>query len=210
MIEVREPVGVVYARLAAPCGLSVIPEVMQASFRAAWRALPVPQHSTPPPDDDRNWWRELVARSFAGALGSPLPGGVLEPLFESLYAHYAQPEAWMVYEDVEPALELLARRHRLFVLSNFDHRLRSILAGHGIDRYFEGMIISSEVGASKPHARIFQAALALAGVAPGEALHWGDDETADVQGALDAGIRAQRVCRPESGLLALAEKLPGS
>jgi putative hydrolase of the HAD superfamily len=88
--------------------------------------------------------------------------------------------------------------------------LRSILAGHGLDRYFEGMIISSEVGASKPDERIFRAALALAKASPEVCLHLGDERAADVAGAQAVGMAAQQVNRPEASLLVLAEKLRDS
>jgi putative hydrolase of the HAD superfamily len=112
-----------------------------------------------------------------------------------------------VFDDVVPALEELSRDHRLLVLSNFDRRMRSILAGHGLLRFFEQFIISSEVGAAKPHPRMFEAALAAAGCLPQEALHIGDDKKCDLGGAQSSGIHAFHVKRPESGLDALVKKV---
>ena len=211
LIHLREPVGEVYSRTAARFGVEVAPAAVTPAFRAAWKTLPPPEHEVPPDDDDRSWWRALVGRTFEITQDqAPLEPEVLEPLFDALYWHFAEPEAWMVFDDVRPALERFKPHCRLFVLSNFDRRLRTLLSGHGLTDYFEGMIISSEIGVSKPHPRIFQAALALAKAAPGDCLHVGDDEKADIAGAAGQGIPSHLVRRPGGGLMDLAEKLfPG-
>ena len=144
---------------------------------------------------------------FGRVLGAPLAESTLEALFSGLYLHYAQPQAWSVFVDVLPTLEDLARDHRLLVLSNFDRRLHRILAGHDLLRFFAQVIISSEVGAAKPHARMFRAALAAGGSLPQETLHIGDDVRCDLAGAGNCGIHAFHVKRPENGLGALVQKV---
>ena len=72
---------------------------------------------------------------------------------------------------------------------------------------FESMIISSEVGASKPDALIFTAAANAAKLAPQECIHIGDDETCDLIGARASGFVAHLVCRPERGLDANAKEV---
>ena len=201
LIAVSESVGVTYARLAAAHGIDIDSEALNTAFRSAWKSLPQPQHhGKPSADDERGWWRELVHRCFAGALGSIVPPAQFEPLFSDLYSYYARPDAWTVFPDVTPALSALNERHRLFVLSNFDKRLRRILDGHGLSRFFESMIISSEIGASKPDALIFSTAASIAGLAPGDCIHIGDDEYFDFAGAEAAGFTAHLVRRPEIGL----------
>lgn len=191
----------VYQRLANRHGVQVDSEALSRAFRSAWQASPPPLHERPPVDDDRGWWRALVAKTFALAAGAPLDKQVLEPLFDELYQHYAEPQAWSVYEEVPSLLRQWHEAgHRLYVLSNFDKRLRRILDGHDLAWYFEGMIISSEVGASKPHPRIFEAALERAGARAEQCLHIGDDAVADVAGAEALGIRALQVRRPEQTL----------
>lgn len=209
LIEPAEPVGATYARFAAVHGIHVDSAAVMQAFRRAWKASPAPLH--PPgqaaPDDDRSWWRALVAEVFGSICGEPLDEGTLEPLFESLYGHFALPQAWAVFDDVLPALEDLAQDHRLLVLSNFDRRLRAVLAGHDLTRFFHSIVLSSEVGASKPHPRMFQAALAAAGCAPGDCLHIGDDAKCDAEGALAAGTHFFAVHRPGEGLRPLVQKV---
>ncbi len=209
LIRPAQPVGLTYSQFAARLGVQTEPEALMTAFREVWTMTPPPFHPVerPPEDDDRGWWRGLVGDVFARVLGGSLPENTLENLFGDLYCHYARPQAWTVFNDVLPALSELVRDHRLFVLSNFDRRLRNILAGHDLMRFFVHVIISSEVGAAKPHARMFQAALEDADCPPGFCLHVGDDMICDVEGAQSSGIQAFHVDRPENGLAALVQKV---
>lgn len=213
LFEIAEPVGATYARLAAQHGVAVEPGAMDHAFRCTWKELPPPLHPEghPPADDDRSWWHELVCRSFEKVLDERLDDAVSGPLFATLYEHFASASAWHLYDDVPPALEAMHGHARLFVVSNFDRRLHAILHGLGIAAFFGGVILSSEVGASKPHTRIFDAALRTAGVPPLRCLHAGDEEKADVLGAQAAGIPALHIRRPGVTLLDVAEKVrPGT
>lgn len=209
LVRPAEPVGHTYARHALRQGIVAQPEAIMQAFRTVWQQTPPPLHpeGKPAADDDRSWWRCLVGEVFGLVMGAPLPESTLDALFDGLYQHYARAEAWSVFEDVLPALEDLAQDHRLLVLSNFDRRLHSILGGHGLMRFFDKVIISSEVGAAKPHPRMFHAALAAAGCQPGQALHIGDDARCDLGGAQACGIQAFQVKRPENGLGALQQKV---
>ena len=122
------------------------------------------------------------------------------------------PEGLIAYEIVEHAYEditldpipdamphvhaaveaMKTRGYRLGVICNTGMAggrvLREVLKRHGLLGYFDVMLFSNEVGISKPHPRIFeQAAHELGDVQPGEALHVGDLEELDVEGAKRAG-----------------------
>ncbi len=209
LIQPAEPVGLTYSKIAGYHGVKAGGEDLSLAFRTAWKALPPPEHppGMPPADDDRGWWRRLVAQTFEIALGRPLAETVIAPLFDELYGHYSSREAWEVFADVVPTLQELEKDHRLIVLSNFDRRLHAILEGHDLLRYFGRVIISSEVGASKPEQRMFQEALAAAGCAAADCLHIGDDLKCDGEGAQEAGMGFFHVQRPGRGLDALVQKV---
>jgi YjjG family noncanonical pyrimidine nucleotidase len=59
-----------------------------------------------------------------------------------------------------------------------------------LDRYVDVLVVSEEVGVSKPDPRIFEIALDRLGVAAGDTVMVGDSWTADIAGARAAGIRA--------------------
>ena len=111
--------------------------------------------------------------------------------------------------DVLAALgELGVKR---FVVSNWDVSLREVLARTGLTPLLDGVVISAEVGASKPDPAIFERALAVAGVAADEALHVGDTLDVDLAGARAAGLRALHLDRSgaDDSAIASLTGLPG-
>lgn len=67
---------------------------------------------------------------------------------------------------------------------------RRMLSSFGVEKYFDGFVISCEVGYLKPRKEIFERALSLLKVKPREALHVGDLFRADVVGATAVGMNA--------------------
>jgi putative hydrolase of the HAD superfamily len=111
--------------------------------------------------------------------------------FDDVYARFAQPGIWELFPDIPAVLAELARSTiRLGVISNFDRRLYAVLDHLNVLRAFENVVISSEIGASKPASRIFLEAARRFQVNPGEILHIGDDADLDGKGALAAGCKA--------------------
>lgn len=89
------------------------------------------------------------------------------------------------YPDARDALARIAARVPVVAVSNGNADLAAI----GIDAHFSGQCSAATHGAPKPAAGIFLAACALAGSAPRETLHVGDDIHADMLGAARAGLR---------------------
>ena len=109
--------------------------------------------------------------------------------------------AFTAFDDVAPALAALRGRGvRLVVASNWDCSLGAWLDGAGLGELLDGVVSSAEVGEAKPAPGVFRAALELAGVEAGEAVHVGDSIANDVEGARGAGVRAILVDRDGSAL----------
>lgn len=172
----REPVGVTYARAARRRGHPCDPVVVEARFRAAFRA----RREEPQAEDGRAFWAPLVAEAV----------GVDDPeLFEELYEWYARPRAWWVDTEALRVLGDLGRAGiRLGILSNWDARLRTLYHRFALDRMFGFLVLSAEHGVEKPDPRIFEIACRVAGVEPHQAVHVGDDLDKDVVGASRAGL----------------------
>jgi putative hydrolase of the HAD superfamily len=101
----------------------------------------------------------------------------------------SQLDSWHPYPFTAEILEdLAAKKYRLGVISNWDASARAILRKHGLDRFFEQIIVSSEVGREKPDAEIFRIALQAAAVEPGECIYVGDNYYDDAVGCLKAGM----------------------
>ena len=138
---------------------------------------------------------DLRARC-AGVVAAELGlGGALEgpELIEALLAALR----FRPFPDVVPALGALRGRGvRLVVVSDWDVSLHEMLARTGLEPLVDGAVATAVVGVAKPDPAPFRRALALAGVAAGEALHVGDSVALDVAGARAAGIEPVLLRRP--------------
>lgn len=91
----------------------------------------------------------------------------------------------------EQVLAALAGSYKLAVLSNAMSNLaRYALTSLGIERFFESVVISRDLGIRKPDPQIFEFALSNLGLEKHEVVHVGDSYVDDVQGAKNAGITA--------------------
>ena len=96
---------------------------------------------------------------------------------------------WREWPNAREVLEYLHPKYRLYILSNGFVELQSRkMQSADIAHYFDGMVLSEDIGVNKPHPEIFMHALKVAGVAPEKALMIGDNREADVRGAQAVGI----------------------
>lgn len=90
--------------------------------------------------------------------------------------------------DVVAIIAKLSKTYKLALLSNSPSALiREILAEHDLEKYFDEIIVSSEVGMVKPNPDIFNLALAKLGVTPNEAVFI-DDNPNHVKAAEHVGL----------------------
>jgi putative hydrolase of the HAD superfamily len=112
-------------------------------------------------------------------------------------------------------LETLRGFYPLGLLSNFTHgpAVRKLLSYVGLDRFFDVVIISGEVGYRKPHPLPFHALVDYVGVQGHQVVYVGDDLEPDILGAGRAGLNPvwttyvrdhQIPCSP--GILGFAEQ----
>ena len=186
MIAPHASVGAVYARVAARNGCGALSvEELDRRFRQAWKRVDGFQHR-------REDWEALVDQVFQGLVPEP-PS---RTFFGELYDEFARPDAWQVFDDVIPTLEWLAGAGMdLAVISNWDERLRPLLRGLRLDRYFNVIVVSGELGFPKPSPVIFDEALRQLGCPASAALHVGDELRDDFSGATAAGMQALHLRR---------------
>lgn len=99
---------------------------------------------------------------------------------ESLYDQLIEPANWAPYPDAEQVLKSLAAAGiPVAVVSNIGFDIRPAFELSGLSAHVAEFVLSYELGAIKPDARIFQHALDAIGVAAGEAVMIGDSEHAD-------------------------------
>ena len=127
-------------------------------------------------------YRRLFA--FAGADGRH--AGAAAELHRRVYQAHRR-----AVDGALDLLLLLRRDARIAVVTNNTvSEQAEKLATFGFAPHVDALVTSEEVGAAKPDARIFAAALARVGCAASEAVMVGDSWVHDVQGARAAGIAA--------------------
>ena len=137
-------------------------------------------------------WAEL-----AHVLGIPdglVPFEVVEKAYEDITLQPPPP----LMPNVREAIKAMRRsNYTIGVICNTGltggRVLRQVLAHYGLLDYFDVTVFSNEFGWLKPHPSIFQHTLAeLGGIEPNEALHVGDIEELDVEGARRTGMYSAR------------------
>ena len=95
-----------------------------------------------------------------------------------------------LYEGVLTMLEVLAGRAALAMVTNgLGDVQRARIDRLDLGRFFDAVVISSEVGVTKPRGEIFDIAFARLGhPAKGAAVMIGDSLTSDIRGGADYGI----------------------
>lgn len=209
LIHLAEDVGVSYARVATRFGIQSDPGRLGLAFKTIWKRTPLPFSSDTPGRDstEKHWWRRLVHAVFTES-GAQIPEELeFNDFFEALYRHFEEPGTWLADPDAARVLSMVSSHFPCLVLSNFDVRLRRILADLGLLHHFKQVLLSCEIRASKPNPRIFEEACRVLTLRPGEILHVGDDPSCDWDGAHRAGFQHFRVGKDYPGLLSLLDEL---
>jgi len=194
LIYADPPVADVYHGIGYSFGSKLNRDEICLRFPLALAA----EHSVTQPTSEaheRERWRRIVANVIDDV------GDATNQVFEQLWQHFAQPRHWRLFDDASPALRELRRRgFRLGIASNFDARLHYIVEGMPDLAACEAVIVSSEVGYTKPDPRFFTVVQNQLGATPSQMALVGDDLVADIQGATAAGWRA--ILLDRSGALA--------
>jgi FMN phosphatase YigB (HAD superfamily) len=131
--------------------------------------------------------------AMARELGIPeglIPYEVVERAYEDITLNPVPAAMPHVHEAVDA---MKSAGYRLGVICNTGMAggtvLREVLRRHGLLDAFDVTVFSNELGVPKPNPAIFEHTLeALGGIPPGEALHVGDVEDLDVEGARRTGM----------------------
>lgn len=175
---------------AARAGLTRTLADVQEAFRLTWDEQMAK-------DATRRWEPSIAADQAIGveidrAICVNL--GIVDPALQDEVHRRSQiifedPANYCVFPDVVETVQALrARGLTLGVLSNWGWRLPELAAALSLTQYFDFIITSARVGASKPHPAIFYEALARAGSQASRTMHVGDSRVADVLGAHGVGI----------------------
>jgi len=108
----------------------------------------------------------------------------------SLHFIYECPRQNRVMDGAMMTLDYLRQKYRMSIITNgFDDVQEIKLDKSGLAPYFEEVITSETTGHKKPAKEIYDYALNKVGCQSTDVVMIGDNHTADVEGAQNAGIR---------------------
>ena len=185
LLHPEPAVGVAYVQVGRALGSQYDETALAVRFRAAFRRQEEIDRAgdwRTDEDRERRRWRAIVAEVLADVSDA-------EECFRRLWDHFASPAAWAVEPDTPAVLsDLAGRGYLLGLASNFDGRLRRLVAALPALHPVSHLVISAEVGWRKPSPLFYEAVVRAAGVSPSEILVVGDDPINDDEGARSAGL----------------------
>ena len=134
---------------------------------------------------DRDFWRMFYQRLLS-ALGVDD-----DQLVTKLTASTRTSSNWdRVLPGTREALDRIANKFRIGVISNADGKIDKVLTMCGLGDCFLSITDSGTAGYEKPHPEIFAAALRTMKVSAAHALYVGDVYSVDYVGATNVGMQA--------------------
>lgn len=143
------------------------------------------QHHPELEHDEEVWIRftEGLIRGMGGT------GDTVRPCAIAIVREWERHENFDLYDDSRPTLALLREAGlKLGLISNGQRDLEEFVVHHSLD--VDVAVGSRAHGRAKPHASIFESALAALGIGADETVMVGDSITDDIEGARAVGIRA--------------------
>ena len=194
LISPRGSYGAIYHRVLGDLGLGFSLEQLERCLPETAEEM---TRSIPPgtdrfsffPGGEAEYWKRFSWGVYRKLAGTPVEARLGRTMMDRLAEAFLLPEAWVVYDDVEPVLgELRRDGFRLGVVSNWDSRLPRLLENLGLAAFFETIGVSHLERIEKPDPLLFHRVLDRLGARPDQALHVGNLPDVDIDGARAAGI----------------------
>jgi len=136
------------------------------------------------------WWSDIQPVFHNSFLLAGVSPKLALQLSRSVRYEYTKREHWNVYDDVHDALSYFASEGwRQCILSNHIPELANLVSDLGLDKYFERVFSSANIGYEKPHLGFYEYAISRL---PECEKFWmvGDNYKADISGAEAANVPA--------------------
>ena len=213
LIELVEPIGESYSRVAEKFGITASPDAINSAFRSAWKKIPsafsldCPITGLEGTGTEKEWWSAMVHAVFQESRAVGLSSTNFPDFFEALYDHFERPGTWRLLDGAPEVVSFASSKFPCAILSNFDDRLRRVLRGLDLLEPFDHVILSSEIRASKPDPVMFAEAATRLKTPAQNILHIGDDPRADWEGGRAARFQIFRVGKGQRNLRDLFAQL---
>lgn len=139
-------------------------------------------------DNRKGFWVNFTKRRLVALGIQKHQAADLAPHVSDCMEMNYKPQAQLP-DGIQMLLKTLQEKdYVLGVVSNREEPFHKELEELGLKDYFRFSLAGGEVQSFKPHPRIFERALELAGTSANETMYVGDNYFADVVGALRAGL----------------------
>lgn len=192
LIEMTEPVGEVYHRVALAHGVDLPAWRLGDAFTRVLKQAPARGVEGSTPEErcagERAWWSERVRQTFQ-ATDSTARFDDFPAFARSLFDAYRGAACWRLRDEVAPTLDALVRAGTpMAVVSNFDHRLPEILKALGIQSFFESTHLPFQDGQRKPERGCFEVIAERLAVPLAQLHYVGDDAPETLEAIARLGI----------------------
>ncbi|MCX6650045.1 MAG: HAD family hydrolase [Methanomassiliicoccales archaeon] len=137
---------------------------------------------------------EQVLQNILGKAGCRVDEGLVQDGLELFYAALKE-DRQLIPGTLEMLERVRDRGYEIGLISDVawglpsEYPLRD-MKYYGLDRFFDDMIFSTDVGLRKPHPRLFKLALFNLGADVEGSMYVGNSLQADIRGAKGVGLRA--------------------
>jgi putative hydrolase of the HAD superfamily len=190
LVGYNPPREVIHSRLLKDFGIEASPEALLRPIMAADEFIyrEHARHSLGKRPKEEitalySQYQGIILKEAGIEASRELIAGILKKWMSSDYK-------MALFDDVAPTLTQLKERGLVLgLISNEDRDITPLCQEVGLSAWLQVVVTSKEVGFSKPHPEIFQAAAKKAKVKPSEAIYVGDQYQFDIVGANEAGMR---------------------
>lgn len=156
----------------------------------------------------KNILRGLRFEESLALNNTPMPG-IGDTLNEAYLTE--MPKQLKLVPGAREVLDSLHHRYRMAIITNgFREVQADKLLQSGLRKYFDKIFISEEVGAQKPHRKIFEHAVKSMNAPKRKSLMIGDSWEADIVGAMQFGIDQVYYCPDQDKLPPFSEESPSN
>jgi putative hydrolase of the HAD superfamily len=140
---------------------------------------------------NRTWW-EYYEEDFSNIF---IELGIQEDasknISKGIKKEYMDLTKWHIYDDTIKALETAIKKYyRNIILSNHIPELDEIIKGLGIEKYFEKIYSSGNIGYEKPNSKIYEYVLDGEKINKKDCIIIGDSYSSDIEGGMRMGINS--------------------
>ena len=123
------------------------------------------------------------------ALNYSISNNLIDKIADEYLAHL--PKFDTLFDGTIEILTYLKAKYSLHIITNgFGEIQNDKIEKSGIKSFFTELITSDEVGLKKPNPKVFEYALSKANAKTQESIMIGDSMEADIQGAINVGMKA--------------------